>query len=163
MAWDPMPSRVLLNGRVTEANWDRLDEIARLRMKQMGLTQAAVQAKGGPSPAWMRSLTNQEGPPSVRHVPHLAKLDQALLWPDGTSRRLVEGVEGWGAEEWAAERDRLVALADRISNAAWLLEQRLRAMPDEQATEMIRELFRVAGMPVRDPGAKGKESTGYRE
>ena len=144
---------VRLNYPVTHHDWKRLARIARLRLKRLGITQEAAQAAGGPSVSWMTKLPHQEGPVSVRQDPHLARLDRALHWPEGTSRGIVDRDRaGWSEQALEDEADELVHLTDKRSNAAWLIEQRLRAMPDEVADDMIRELFRVLGMPVRDPG-----------
>lgn len=135
----------------TENAWSRLHRIVKARAKHLGLTMTAVQAVGGPSPAWIHKLPHETGQPSTRHTKSLRDLDRAMRWREGTSWGLLaDDRSSWTDEVLRDEEVSLISAADRISNAAWLWEQRLRSMPEELADEIIRETFRLAGLPVID-------------
>lgn len=126
-----------------------MHKIVKARAKHLGLTMTSVQAVGGPSPAWIHKLPHESGMPSTRHAKSLRDLDRALRWREGTSWGLLaDDRTDWTPEVLRDEEVSLINAADRISNALWLLEQRLRSMPDAEADDLIREFLRMSGLPV---------------
>jgi hypothetical protein len=134
---------------VSETTWQRLHRIADARRKILGLTLAGVTAAGGPSDAWFRALKYGEGQPSTRHTKPLAALDSALHWKAGTSLSLLKDDRStWDEEMLADEEDSLLHATDRAATFAFMAEQRLRVVGEEEAERMIREMSRVLGLPV---------------
>lgn len=136
---------------VSETPWQRLHRIADARRKILGLTVAGVTAAGGPSDGWFRALKYGTGAPSTRHVKPLAALDRALQWREGTSLSLLtDDRSEWDPALLSDEEDSLLHATDRIGTAAFMIEQRLRVVGEAEAERMIREMFRVMGLPVTD-------------
>lgn len=116
---------------VTETQWERLYRLVEERRTRLDLTQAGVQATGGPSPAWLRKLPHLVGPPTQRMRASLSDLDRALRWKVGTSWDLVEQDRtGWSEEVLLDEEESLLAQIDEANNFGFLVATRLRAIPE---------------------------------
>jgi transcriptional regulator with XRE-family HTH domain len=63
--------------------------IARERRELLGMTQADVSAAGGPSPVTLRAIEN--GTASHFRPYTVAALEQALSWPRGTFKQVLDG------------------------------------------------------------------------
>lgn len=74
-----------------ERHWQQLATYVTQRRTQLRLTQAQVQAAGGPSAATVR-LIESAGQTSYRPAV-LAALESALRWPEGTIERILNGGE----------------------------------------------------------------------
>lgn len=117
----------------TENPWVRLHRIAEARRHHLHLTQTGVQNIGGPSPAWINKLTREEGAPSVRHAPHLRRLDAALRWPEGTALSLVrDDRSGWSEDVLADEEQSLIEAHDVVDEFLLIVGNRLRSLPEGQ-------------------------------
>lgn len=71
------------------ADWQRLGRHIVRRRDQLGLTQAAVHAAGGPSTATQRHLEN--GTQTSYRGALLRQLERVLRWPDGTIDSILDG------------------------------------------------------------------------
>ncbi|MFI2663190.1 helix-turn-helix domain-containing protein [Micromonospora carbonacea] len=71
------------------ADWQRLGRHIVRRREQLGLTQAAVHAAGGPSTATQRNLEN--GAQTSYRSSLLRQLERVLRWPDGTIDAILAG------------------------------------------------------------------------
>lgn len=78
-----------------ELDWKRLGDLARRRREDLGLTQAEVQARGGPSVATLRYIESaaQEG----YRGSVLRNLERALDWPPDTIDTILAGGNPPGA------------------------------------------------------------------
>lgn len=116
---------------VTETPWERLYRLVELRRMHLDLTQAGIQAVGGPSPAWVRKLPSMEGEPTPRMRASLSDLDRALQWDVGTSWSLVaEDRSHWSDDMLLDEAETLVErLPDEADNFGYVVAARLRAIP----------------------------------
>jgi transcriptional regulator with XRE-family HTH domain len=76
-----------MSRRLTKA--ERAGAIARERRELLGMTQADVSAAGGPSPVTLRAIEN--GTASHFRPYTVSALEQALSWPRGTFKRVLDG------------------------------------------------------------------------
>jgi hypothetical protein len=74
---------------MTRPDWDQLARAVRQRRTELGLSQAAVAARGGPSDFVISRIENNDEPRPRADT--LRKLDTGLDWDPGTSRQLVFG------------------------------------------------------------------------
>lgn len=134
---------------VTETSWERLFRLVEARRTRLGLTQSGVQAVGGPSPAWIRRLPLIEGEPSARYAAAMNNLDRALQWPEGTSWSIVtKDRSGWSEDVLEDEEHQLVdETHDEADHFAHVVAARLRAIPAGQRDSVMRDIFRVLGLP----------------
>lgn len=61
------------------------------RREALALTQREVYAAGGPSPTTLVRWETGEEPDNPPRAKSLARLDSALRWPGGTSKKLLDG------------------------------------------------------------------------
>jgi len=117
---------------VRETQWERLYRLVELRRDRLDLTQAGIQAIGGPSPAWLRKLPNMVGEPTSRMRSTLTDLDRALQWDVGTSWGLVaHDRSAWSEEVLEDEEHSLVELGpDDCDHFGYVVAARLRAIPE---------------------------------
>jgi hypothetical protein len=74
-----------------DGDWGRLAEYVLERRIELDLTQAEVQAAGGPSPAVQRQIEGALSQSYQRRV--LAALERALRWERGSVRAVLAGGE----------------------------------------------------------------------
>lgn len=137
----------------TETPWQRLSRLAYARIDQLGITQYDLEhVYGGPSGAWLRKLKNETGPVSSRQTRALRKLSEALGWKPDTARSLlVEDRSDWAPEILAAEEhelvygDALTGTEQRIRDFATMVQARLRMLPEDEATERMRQIMAMLG------------------
>lgn len=117
---------------MTDQPWARLYRIVEERRRRLDLTQAGIQAVGGPSPAWLRKLPHLTGEPTARMAASMADLDRALQWPPGTSWSLVnDDRSDWSEAMLESEEHDLVEPApDAVDHFAFVIAFRLRAIPE---------------------------------
>ncbi|GGM26534.1 hypothetical protein GCM10011608_09110 [Micromonospora sonchi] len=72
-------------------DWRRLGQHVQRRREQLGLTQAQVQAAGGPSTATLRNIENATQ--ASYRSSNLRALERVLEWPDGTIDAILNGNE----------------------------------------------------------------------
>ena len=136
---------------VHETNWQRLHRIAEARRRRIGLTQSGLKELGGPSKAWVNSLPHMEGAPSTRHATPLARLDAVLRWPDGTSWDLASRDRSEDDAVLLADEEReLIEHKDKISVFVYLVDRRLRALPESEVRPAMLDIGRRLGIPVLD-------------
>lgn len=82
-----------------DSDWERLADYVTRRRTQLGMTQAAVQAAGGPSVATMR-LIEGAMQRSYRGV-ILGRLEEVLRWVTGSVDAILAGGEPTEAERGA--------------------------------------------------------------
>jgi len=75
-----------------EPDWDALATAVRARRTELGLSQAAVQAAGGPSEIVLSRIESNTQPRPRADTLH--KLDIALAWRRGTSLAITSGASG---------------------------------------------------------------------
>ena len=133
---------------VTETQWERLYRLVEERRTRLDLTQAGIQATGGPSPAWLRKLPHMVGEPTQRQRASLQDLDRALRWPVGTSWGLVEDDRsGWSEAVLQDEEEQLLERIDEANNFGWLVATRLRAIPEgPERDAVMRRVLEVLGV-----------------
>jgi hypothetical protein len=132
-----------------ETPWQRLHRIVEARAAQLDMTQAGIQAIGGPSPAWIRKLKNMTGPPTVRMAPALRDLDRALQWEPGTAKSLVEHDRSqWSRAILEDEEHSLIELGpDDCDNFGFVVAGRLRAIPEgKERDDMMRAVLNLLGV-----------------
>ena len=133
----------------TETTWARLHRIAEARRKFLHLSQADIQASGGPSVAWLTKLRHKTETPGVRHKASLESLDAVLLWDTGTSMRLLtKDRSEWSDEMLADEEFQLIEGKDRIGAFSFMVEKKLRSLDPKEAEMMIRRVALTMGLPV---------------
>lgn len=117
---------------MNETQWQRLYRLIEVRRDRLDLTQAGIQALGGPSPATLRKLPHLTGPPTPRMRPTLSDLDRALRWDVGTSWGLVEHDRSeWSDAVLLDEEESLIDLGpDEADNFAYVVAARIRAIPE---------------------------------
>lgn len=72
-----------------DEDWDRLAAALDARITELGMTQAEIQARGGPSPAKVREVVNRRATamsPSKRR-----DLERAVEWTPGSIDRILAG------------------------------------------------------------------------
>lgn len=115
---------------VTETPWERLYRIAERRRRTIGLTQAGLQAVGGPSDRTIQKLRLRVGQPTNRERTTLRKLDAALRWPTDTSWGLVaDDRSDWSEAVLLDEEEQLMEQVDEADEFAYVVAARLRAIP----------------------------------
>lgn len=67
---------------------ERLAKAVRNRMDELGVSQATVQGRGGPSTTSLTKITSGAG---YIQGSQLGKLDAGLQWPSGTAARILRG------------------------------------------------------------------------
>lgn len=143
--------QVVQDVTVHETNWQRLHRLAEARRKKIGLTQAGLKELGGPSKAWVNSLPHMEGPPSTRHATPLARLDAVLRWPQGTSWDLASRDRSDDDPALLADEERsLVDHKDKITVFVYLIERRMRSLPEADVRPAMLDIGRRLGIPVLD-------------
>jgi hypothetical protein len=136
---------------VLETNWQRLHRIAEARRKKIGLTQSGLKALGGPSKAWVNSLPHMEGEPSTRHATPMARLDAVLRWPEGTSWDLASRDRSHDDPALLEDEERaLIDHKDKITVFMYLVERRMRALPEDELRPAMLDIGRLLGLPVLD-------------
>ncbi len=77
----------------TTPGWPLLAHVTYSRRQRLGLSQQAVEDRGGPGSSTLRTIETQNDPlADPRISPRtLGKLDYALAWPAGTADCLVRG------------------------------------------------------------------------
>ena len=135
---------------MSENAWKRLYRIAEARREHLGLSRAAVKAKGGPSSEWIRQLESGEGAPTVRRMPGLRGLSVALGWPESTAWDLLtKDRSGWSAELLEDEESALVYgdndtdMDARIRHFQTIVGAALSSMTPEAATAAMVDMARV--------------------
>jgi transcriptional regulator with XRE-family HTH domain len=77
------------SGKILPMSWEQLGDAVRHRRKELGLTQADVTARGGPSVETVRAVENNRagrmGPLSRR------ALERAIEWQEGSIDALLKG------------------------------------------------------------------------
>jgi hypothetical protein len=145
--------------------WQRLHQIVRGRIDQLGETHESLHAKGGPSPATIRGLKNREGRASVKQTRSLLDLDAVLGWNAGTARGLInDDRTGWTKAALEAEEydlvytnlpDPIVApeskgrLTDgerEIRTIQTMVAAALRAMDDDTRADAVKAILRAIGI-----------------
>ncbi len=81
------------------ADYHKLGEAVLARRRQIGLSQAEVERRGGPSELTIRKIENDQldGPPRLQT---LQKLEQALGWKPGIARGIAHGTAGDDPDAW---------------------------------------------------------------
>lgn len=133
-------------------DWRRLATVVQQRRRELGLTQEAVRARGGPSTATMRML---EGGHQESYRPGiLADLERALQWTAGSVEAILAGgdpvvapppdpagrtsnMRRWDDSRPAARDDRYDALTDD-ADIRLVMDSDL---PESDKHEIVRELL----------------------
>ena len=132
---------------MTETPWERLRRLIDLRRSRLDLTLAGINAVGGPSPKWVHKLTTMSGTPTPRMRASLHDLDRALQWPDGTSWSLVaDDRSSWSEVVLQDEEQSLLEVRDEADHFGWLIAARLRALPEHERHDKMRQLLHVLDM-----------------
>lgn len=122
----------------------RLHRLLEARRKRLRLTQAAIQALGGPSPAWIRKLPMMTGEPDVRSRESLDSLDRALRWRVGTSWELLsKDRSDWTPDLLDSEEAELIEGHDEVDAFVYVVAARLRALELAARDEAMREILHV--------------------
>lgn len=125
-----------------ETPWTRLYRLVEARRVALDLTQAGIQAVGGPSPAYLRKLPNFTGPPTPRMRASLLDLDRALEWPDGTCWSLVNDDRStWSNDLLQDEEASLLERQDEASHFGYVVAARLRAIPVAERDDVMRAIL----------------------
>ena len=94
---------------MSETSWQRLARLIKARAEHLGITQSEIEARGGPSTAWVRKLRALSGPPSGRQGKMLRKVSTELGWPESTAWSLVaEDRTDWSEDMLASEDHDLI-------------------------------------------------------
>lgn len=94
---------------MSETSWQRLARLIKARAEHLGITQSEIEARGGPSTAWVRKLRALSGPPSGRQGKMLRKVSTELGWPESTAWSLVaQDRTDWSEDMLAAEDHDLI-------------------------------------------------------
>jgi hypothetical protein len=75
----------------THDRWHTFARAISGRREALALTQREVYAAGGPSPTTLVRWETGEEPENPPRAKSLARLDASLRWPNGTSRKLLDG------------------------------------------------------------------------
>ncbi len=116
-----------LSGKIRVMSWEQLADEARLRRKQLKLTQTDVAERGGLSVATVRAVeTNRSGRLSRRLR---RSLERALEWQDGSVDAVLEGrsprvVKPGGVAPPPVSEDTARAAAERFTVAQRLVKMR---------------------------------------
>jgi transcriptional regulator with XRE-family HTH domain len=77
------------SGKILAMSWERLGKAVRHRRKELGLNQADVSARGGPSEKTLRAIENNQ---AGRLVGKLRRgLERALEWDTGSVEAVLQG------------------------------------------------------------------------
>lgn len=129
---------------VTETQWERLYRIVDARRTRLGFTLAGIQAIGGPSSKWIQRLRTTTGAPTSRMRRSMLDLDRALQWREGTTWGLVaDDRSGWSKEVLEDEEEQLLELRDEADHFGFVVAARLRAIPMEERTEVMRHILEL--------------------
>lgn len=134
------------DGRVQETKWARLRQTVDRRAKRLGLSQPGIQARGGPSPAWVNKLGREQGAPTTRNAIQLNKLDAALGWPSGTSLAFL--TTDLPRDAWDDWEDARVEQGDEISMFAGAVDEHLRSVDEKERGELMAIIGRLIGYPI---------------
>lgn len=131
--------------------WERLDQTARARLDFLGETIVGVARAGGPSVQWFRSLRGMQGAPSARQTPFLERLDRALHWEVGSSRRLLlDAADPSVGPEWVDDFEQQLVTRERLDESAAFgaaVTSMLRLMPDGERDEAMARIRDILGLP----------------
>ena len=153
------------SGKILPMSWEQLGDAVRHRRKELGLTQADVTARGGPSVETVRAVENKRagrmGPLSRR------ALERAIEWEEGSIDALLNGdaPRVLGADTGAAAApapsvqpaggDATSAAAQRFAMAERLIKMR-QAFADhrdsmaESARIAMEEQFTAAAREIEE-------------
>lgn len=145
--------------------WQRLHSIVEDRIDQLGATRDGLHARGGPSPAWIRSLKDREGKATVKQAKSLLDLDAVMGWNAGTARGIInDDRTGWKKADLDSEAHDLIytnlpaPLIAPEARGKPTKEERdirtiqtqvaagLRAMPPAQRRKAMQEILRALGV-----------------
>jgi transcriptional regulator with XRE-family HTH domain len=154
------------SGKILPMSWEQLGDAVRHRRKELGLTQADVTARGGPSVETVRAVENNRagrlGPLSRR------ALERAIEWEKGSIDALLQGdaprVLGFDGDASAdapapsvqpAGRDPASAAAERFAMAEILIKMRHafanhRESMTESARVAMEEEFTAAAREIEE-------------
>jgi transcriptional regulator with XRE-family HTH domain len=152
------------SGKILPMSWEQLGDAVRHRRKELGLTQADVTARGGPSVETVRAVENKRagrmGPLSRR------ALERAIEWEEGSIDALLNGdaprvlgadidapaaapapsvqPPGGDATSAAAERfamaERLIKMRQAFADHREGMAESARIAMEEQFTAAAREI-----------------------
>jgi hypothetical protein len=134
-----------------QTNWQRLHSIAEARRHKLGLTQEGLKELGGPSKSWLNAMVHNEGAPSTRHITPLKRLDAALRWEEGTAWDLVARDRSqWDPVLLEDEARSLIERKDKIAAFVYLIDRKLRTLPESDLRPAMLDIGRRLGIPVLD-------------
>ena len=140
--------------RPNESPWERLQRIAKARLRHLGIKQQKLPERGGPSLSWLMKLNENEGPPSGRHTDYLSRLDRALEWPAGTSWSMVnDDRSDWSDDILEDEENSLVFRRSEVDAFLFMVGLTLRGMPDDERDSAMSDIARRLGKPVVGNGS----------
>ena len=99
------------SGKILPMSWEPLGDAVRHRRKELGLTQADVTARGGPSVETVRAIENNRAGRLGRQSRRA--LERAIEWDAGTIDAVLEGGAPRVARELATARQRTTCARDR--------------------------------------------------
>jgi transcriptional regulator with XRE-family HTH domain len=140
------------SGTILDMTWDRLGEAVRARRLELGLTQAQVSERGGPSTETLRMIENKRaGRLSYRLRRHL---EDALEWEPRSVDEVLAGAEArvkgqrvaseMASPEESRPEPHNVALAATLLNTLKLTERQLPTMDEAARAKAVSEIATYA-------------------
>jgi transcriptional regulator with XRE-family HTH domain len=148
------------SGKILPMSWEQLGDAVRHRRKELGLTQADVTARGGPSVETVRAVENNRAGRLGRQSRRA--LERAIEWEAGSIDAVLEGgapcvlgtaavaavppaaPAGREAASAAAERfamaERLIKMRRAFANHRDNMTESARAAMEEEFTAAAREI-----------------------
>ena len=152
-----------VSGKILPMSWETLGDAVRHRRKELGLTQADVTARGGPSVETVRAIENNRAGRLGRQSRRA--LERAIEWDVGSIDAVLEGaaprllatatVAGAPPTAPPAGREAASAAADRFAMAERLIKMR-QAFADHRdhmtgaARQAMEDEFTAAAREIED-------------